>query len=335
MNNSFSGNRLADEGYVYVTYGEDKYLKHAVASVATLRRYDNQRPVAIFCSSRHQELLAEKNLDHLFTYVYNLPVENQSINGFKHNLYKFTPFQKNLFIDSDIVWCRYPDRLWVSLSAYPFTITGNQTADLFFGAPKGIRVLKDLFLGRRDRTLQRFNLTYLSRVQAGMIYISDTALAERVCNTSKEFFQQRGQTHFRSRREEEGRNDESCEWSLAMAMARLELQVIPWLNGYESPQLDFIENYTTYDEEFHNVKCLLYSNRFIYDLKGLKTPWLQKALIKFFSFFPGRGDYLYVTPYCLHFGWYHQKEPLNKFAEKCWHSLARNVQPELKKKTGV
>jgi len=321
MSNSFSGKKLADEGYVYVTYGDYKYLKHAVASVTTLRRYDKKRPVALFCSAGHQKLLKENSLDSLFTHLYELPEENQSINGFKHNLYKFTPFKKNLFIDSDILWCRQPDRLWVSLSAYSFTITGNQIADLFFGAPKGFAVLKDLFLGRRDRTLKRFDLTYLSRVQAGMIYISDMELAEKVCNTSKRFFEQRAQTHFRSRREEEGRNDESCEWSLAMAMAKLKLQVIPWLNGYESPQLDFIENYTTYDDEFHNVQCLFYSNRFIYDLKGLKSRWLQKSIIKLLSLIPGRGDYLYVTPYCLHFGWYHQKEPLNKFAERCWQTL--------------
>jgi hypothetical protein len=324
MSDSFSDKKLADEGYIYVTYGDQKYLKHAIASVTTLRRYDKHRSVALFCSAGHRELLIENSLEGIFTHVFELPSENQSINGFKHNLFKFTPFEKNLFIDSDVIWCRQPARLWTSLSAYDFTITGNQVADLFFGAPKGIKVLKDLVLGRRGKTLKRFGLTYLSRVQAGMIYIADTALARKVCDTSKDFFNKRDQTHFRSRREEKGRNDESCEWSLAMAMATMKLQVIPWLNGYESPQLDFIEHYTKYDDDFRNVECLVYSNRFIYDLKGLKTRWLQNLLIKLFSFIPGKGDYFYATPYCLHFGWYHQKEPLNTFSEKCWQELTRS-----------
>ena len=108
-----------------------------------------------------------------------------------------------------------------------------------------------------------------------------------------------------------------------MAMAKLEVQVIPWLNGYESPQLDFIESYTEYDKDFKKVKCLLFGDQFIYDLKGLKKRWLQKLLIRAFTLIPGKGDYLYVTPYCLHFGWFHQKEPLNDFSERCWQNLVK------------
>ena len=213
--------------------------------------------------------------------------------------------------------------MWKSFSGYSFTITGNQIADLFFGATKGVAILKDYFLGRRAKTLKNFDLTYLSRVQAGMIYTSDDNLAKQVCEQSKMFFDNRKETHFRSRIEEQGRNEESCEWSLAMAMAKLKLQVYPWLNGYESPQLDFIEDYTTYNQDFKEVECLVYSNRFVYDLKALKSKWLQTLLIKLLSLMPGKGDYLYVTPYCLHFGWYHQKEPLDKFSESCWHNLIK------------
>ena len=323
MSSSYSDTKLADEGYVYVTYGDHKYLKHAIASVITLRRYDEKRAVALFCSGDHKLLLEKYGIDDVFTHVFELPAENQSITGFKHNLHKFLPFQKNLFTDSDILWCKNPENLWNSLSGYSFTITGNQIADLFFGATKGIAVLKDYFLGYRKKTLKRFDLTYLSRVQAGMIYTSDDKLAKKVCDQSKHFFEKRDLTHFRSRKEEQGRKEESCEWSLAMAMAKLKLQVYPWLNGYESPQLDFIENYTKFDPEFNNVECLVYSDRFVYDFKALKTNWLRSALINLFSLLPGKGDFLYVTPYCLHFGWYHQKEPLNKFSEACWQKLQK------------
>ncbi len=321
MDYSFSGESLADEGYIYSTYGKLKYLKHATASVKTLRRYDKERPVVLFCSEEHKEILNDQNIDHLFTHIFHLPEEYRSITGFKHNVYRFLPFKRNLFLDSDILWCKDPDNLWKQFSAYSFTITGNQTSDPFFGAPKGLSVLKDIFLGRRERTLKRFDITYLSRVQSGLIFAQDYDLTKEVCELAKEMLSRRAETHFRSRKEEEGRTEESCEWSFAMAMAKLEVQVIPWVNGYESPQLDFIESYTEYDEDFKNVKCLLFGNRFIYDLKGLKNRWLQKILIQTFTSIPGKGDYLYVTPYCLHFGWYHQKEPLNDFSERCWESL--------------
>ena len=181
----------------------------------------------------------------------------------------------------------------------------------------------DLLLRRRNRTLKRFDLTYLSRVQSGLIFAEDYDLTKKVCKLAQEMLSRRGETHFRSRKEEKGRSEESCEWSLAMAMSKLEIQVLPWLNGFESPQLDFIENYTKYDKDFKDVKCLFFGNRFIYDLKGLKKRWLQKILIRVFTSIPGKGDYLYVTPYCLHFGWYHQKEPLNNFSERCWQNLIK------------
>lgn len=323
MDNFFDGKKFAFEGYVFVTYGETKYLMNVIASVTTLRRYDMQRPIVLFCSSEHFDLLNKFDISDLFSDVFTLPPKNQSINGFKHNLFRFLPFERNLIVDSDTIWCKNPDNLWNSLSGYDFTITGNQKADLFFGSTKGFSVLGDILLMKRKRTLKRFNLTYLSRVQAGIIYVADTSLAETVCNEAKKFFIDKKFTHFRSRKEEAGRNDESCEWSLAMAMSKLKLQVYPWLNGFESPQLDYIDTFTIHDGDFSNVRCLLYNDRFVYDLKGLQTKWLQKLLLKIVTLLPGKGDYMYVTPYCLHFGWYHQKKYLVAFSEQTWQQVTR------------
>ncbi|TVQ04953.1 MAG: hypothetical protein EA359_04555 [Balneolaceae bacterium] len=321
MNFNFNGAKLASEGYIYFTYGDKKYLLNALASVTTLRRYDASRRVVLFCSHEHKMLLEENAIEKEFDYIFLLPHENQSINGFKHNLHQFLPFERNIIIDSDTIWCKNPDALWCSFACYGFTITGNQKADLFFGSSKGLSVLVDILLFKRQRTLKRFNLTYLSRVQAGMIYISDAKLAENVCEEAKKFFEDKNFTHFRSRKEESGRNDESCEWSLSMAMSRLKLQVYPWLNGYHSPQLDYIDSFTIHDENFNNISYLLYSDRFVYDLKGLKSKWLQKILLKLITYMPGKGDYMYVTPYCLHFGWMHQKKYLRDFSERTWQKL--------------
>lgn len=323
MDHDLNGIKLAAEGYVFVTYGENKYLKNALSSVTTLRRYDTQRPVVLFCSPEHHKLLKEHAIDDIFNFIFQLPAENQSIIGFKHNLHQFLPFNKNLIIDSDTLWCKNPDSLWNSLSGYGFTITGTQKADLFFGSSKGFSILGDLLMMKRQRTLKKFNLTYLSRVQAGMIYVSDHKLAEIVCGEAKNFFKDRNFTHFKSRKEETGRDDESCEWSLAMAMAKLKLQVFPWLNGFESPQLDYIDTFTIHDEDYKNVRCLFYSDRLVYDLKGLQIRWLQKFFLKFLTSIPGKGDYMYVTPYCLHFGWMHQKKYLREFTEKNWQQLTQ------------
>ncbi len=310
------------EGYVYHTYGPDRYVRHAVASVLTLRRYDPDRPVALYCPPSHKTLLERYGLDTLFQRLAILPEPNRSIVGFKHHLHDFMPFDRCLYVDSDMVWCRNPDPLWIQLSALPFTATGQERADFFFGGPKGVGVLVDILLDRRRRTMRRFGLTHLPRVQAGMMYSQDREVTRTVCETAAYFLRRRDETHFRSRLNE-GRSEESCEWSIAMAMSRLNLSTVPWFQGLHSPQLDFIEGLTEYDPDFTKVVCRYYSDQFVYSLRGIAYPGLRDFLLALFSGLPGRGDYLSVTPFVIHFGWLHHKQPFYDFSTRTWELLTQ------------
>lgn len=321
MLTSLQKNKKGKEGYVYVSYGHPKYLKHTIASVVSLRRYDKSRPVAIVCSEKQRTILAEKGLESIFDYIYPLPEEHASIVGFKHNVYQYLIFERNLFLDSDIVWCKNPDSLWTSFSPFEFTITGNLISDSFFGSAKGAGILKDLLFGRRKRTLKKFGLTYLSRVQSGMMYASDYEMTKKVCRLAGEMLDRKEETHFRSRKMEQGRTMESCEWSLAMAMSKLNVPVYPWMQGHNSPQIDYIEDLTEHDDDFQYVSCKYYCDDFVYSLRGLKSVGLRSMMINLMSLIPGRGDYLNTTPYCIHFGWYHQKTPFFAFSELVWKKL--------------
>ncbi len=310
------------EGYVLHTYGPERFVRHAVASVTTLRRYDTTRPVALYCPPAHRAVLEHHGLDDHFTLIQPLPEEHRSIVGFKHHLHRFKPWDRSLFVDADVVWCRDPDPLWQQLSAFKFTATGAERADFFFGGPKGAGVVVDYLLDRRRQTLAHFGLNYLPRVQAGMIYAQDDALTREISQRAAEYLNRADETHFRSRLNE-GRSEESCEWSLAMAMSRLDLPIFPWQQGHNSPQLDFIEGMTTHDAEFREVSCRYYTTPFIYTLRGLKTEWVRNTLIRLATRLPGRGDYMEVTPYALHFGWLHHKQPFYDFATRTWTRLLR------------
>jgi len=323
MLKSVQQKRLAQEGYVYATYGHPRYLKHAVASVVSLRRYDEDRPVALACTEKHQNILEEHGLTDIFDYIHILPEENTSIVGFKHHLHEFMFFEKNIFLDSDIIWCKEPENLWKSFEPYPFTVTGTQISDNFFGGPKNIGILADILFRRRKRTLDHFGLTYLSRVQTGLVYAQDYSLTKKVCELAQKMLDRKDETHFRSRTLEQGRSEESCEWSMAMAMSKLDLPVYPWLQGHTSPQLDYISDLTSHDADFEYVVCKYYSDRFVYNFRGLKSTLLRKLLTYIFSLIPGKGDYLKTTPYCLHFGWYHQKQPFFEFSERTWNRLKK------------
>ncbi len=318
------------EGYVLHTYGSERYVRHAVAAVVTLRRHDQERPVALFCPPSHRAYLEEHGLAGLFDHLALLPEAHRSIVGFKHHLHRFMPFDRCLFVDADMVWCSNPGSLWQRLGAYSFTATGLERADFFFGGPKGWGVLVDILLDRRRRTMRRFGITHLPRVQAGMIYAADSGVTRDVCETAASFLQRRGETHFRSRLNE-GRSEESCEWSLAMAMSRLGLPIFPWHQGASSPQLDFIEGLTQYDPDFRNVTCRYYSDRHVYSIRGVRNAALRDRLIALFSQIPGRGDYQDITPVALHFGWLHHKKPFFAFSDRVWTQRTRRTEPVLAK----
>lgn len=313
------------EGYVLHTYGPERFVRHAVASVVSLRRHDADRPVALFCPASHRKTLEDHGVADLFQDIGHLPDEHASIVGFKHHLHRFMPYERCLFMDADIIWCRDPEPLWQQLRAYTFTATGLERADFFFGGPKGWQVAIDFLLNRRQRTMQRFGITHLPRVQAGMIYSGDRQTTRKACETAASFLAQREATHFRSRLKE-GRSEESCEWSLAMAMSRLDLPVLPWLQGQLSPQLDFIDGLTTFDPDFRNVRYRYYSDRFVYSLRGIRHAGLRNFMIDLVSRLPGRGDYLEFVPISLHFGWLHFKQPFQAFSDRVWATSARHAE---------
>jgi len=308
------------EGYVYHCYGDDGYLRHTVASVVTLRRYDRRRPIALYCPPRHQALLHQHGLGSLFHVQGCLPDEECSIVGFKHNLHKYKPFDKCLYLDSDMIWCRSPDRLWVQLAPYSFTATGIDLADAYFGGPKGASVFWDWIRNRRGTTMRHFGLTHLPRIQAGMIYAHDSAVTADLCRSAAAFLGQRSQTHFRSRLTE-GRKEESCEWSLAMAFSAMRIPIFPWFQGYDSPQLDFVAGLTQHDPAFEQVVCKFYCDRFTYSLRSLADQRLRDTLLSIFSSIPGKGDFMQVTPFILHFGWLRYKQVFTNFAASVWKDL--------------
>ncbi|WP_340104850.1 hypothetical protein [Rhodohalobacter sp. 8-1] len=306
------------EGYIYTSYGKEKYLRSAFVSALTIRRYDKARPIALICSQEHADIIDSIGLKDVFDRIEILDEKHQSIVGFKHNLHHYMPFERNMYLDSDMIWCRHPDNLWHAFKPYGYTITGQDSADVFYGAPKNAKVFLDVLLRRRQRTVRKFGLSHLYRVQTGIMYAADKDLTRKVNDLAAHYLKQKEKTHFVSRTTEAGRSLESCEWSLGMAMSKLELFVYPWFNGYESPQLDYIHGMVEHDQDYIDVVVQYFCNPFIQALRGLKSKALRNFVLSFFSLLPRSMDHMWVTPYVLHFGWKHQKEHFFEFAEQQW-----------------
>ena len=307
------------EGYVLHTYGPEHYLKSAVASALTIRRYDSHRPIALFTDQSSVDRLRSLGLASLFSPLETLPEEHQSIVGFKHHLYHFHPFDRCLFVDADMIWCRDPDPLWKQLSAFEFTGTGVTSADFFFGAPKRAGVIIQFLTNQRRRTIRRFGVTYLPRVQAGMLYSGNLEECKRVCLEAEILLSRKAETHFHSRLDE-GRNEESCEWSFALAFARLKIPIFPWYQGRNTPQMDYIADFVEHDDNFDEVSCHYFSQSFANRLRELETPRIRDVLLRLYSSIPGKSDHMKITPFVLHFGWLKYKDIFNKLADRLWEN---------------
>jgi len=314
---------LYNQGYIFSSYGKLSYLRDVIITVESIRRFDKERGVALFCSEEHKEFILENNLEHFFDVIELLAPEYRSITGFKHNTHLFMVFSENLFLDSDMIFCKSPNLMWKQLEPYPYTATGVESADVFFGSHKGVRILVDIILRKRQRTLKRFGLSHLYRIQSGIIYAKDKVVTTEVNELAKSYLSQMDKTHFISRKNERGRTLDSCEWSLGMAMSKLKLFVYPWFNGYQSLQLDFITDFTKYDAEFREVECLYYCNPFIYSFRGIQQKWIRNMLIKIAGLLPKGRDHFWVTPYILHFGWKHEKETFETYAKNKWAILLK------------
>jgi hypothetical protein len=115
---------------------------------------------------------------------------------------------------------------------------------------------------------------------------------------------------------------------MAMAMSKLRLQVYPWFMGYNSPQLDYVDTLTTHDPDFKEVHCTFYCTRWIYEIRSFPKPGVRMTLLRSLAALLRRRDHLIVTPFVLHFGSLHQKQPFYDFSERTWEGITqREAQP--------
>ena len=104
-------------------------------------------------------------------------------------------------------------------------------------------------------------------------------------------------------------------------MSHHKTPIFPWFQGHNSAQLDFIDGLTDYDPDFNNVTVDLYCDPFINSLRGIPNEKIRRRITKILSSWPGKGDLMKVTPFVIHFGWLHQKQPFYNFADRVWAQL--------------
>ena len=152
---------------------------------------------------------------------------------------KYWFFDQQIYLDSDILWCKHPNVLWKAFEPHNICAIGHPKAGGTFGYCYGKEYISNILLFKRKRTLRKFNLKGIPRISAIAIFSKNRDITASACQQARWFFTQKHLTHFNGGKNIRIDNEESCEWSMAMAWAKFHLSVIKFVQK----DIVYISNY--------------------------------------------------------------------------------------------
>ena len=115
----------AEQGYLFIAFGPDRYLHMAAACVLSLRRGDPHRPCQLVCD--RDDLGAYAPLFQVVTRAH----EQGDFRGplAKLRAYEYSQFEATMFVDCDCLCVgRWMDEEWRLVQGRDFTLPSNAAA---------------------------------------------------------------------------------------------------------------------------------------------------------------------------------------------------------------
>ena len=113
----------ADRGYVTLAVGNPRYLELAVDMRLSMREQDDL-PVALVADER-LAAAAEERYPGVFDAVTVLPERFRAHRGIKYGVAIASPYERNIFIDSDCIVMGSLDRFWEALEGEEMALVGR------------------------------------------------------------------------------------------------------------------------------------------------------------------------------------------------------------------
>lgn len=110
-------------GYVTLAVGDPRYLDMAVDMRLSLAEHDSL-PVALIADDRLAEA-ARSRYSGVFDHVRVLPERFRAHRGIKYGVAAASPFERNIFIDSDCIVMAPLDRFWEELDGTDMAFVGE------------------------------------------------------------------------------------------------------------------------------------------------------------------------------------------------------------------
>ena len=150
-------------GFITMAFGKDKYIQQAEVLARSLRRHMPNHPIAIVTD--------RPDPGPLFDIV--IPIDQFSVAGtfLKTGLYRYSPFSKTLFIDSDCIVARDFSEELRKISSYEFSPVVSRYLS------KGD---KDVFISDVGRAIEVLNGTPFPKFNGGIYFYRKGDFAREV-----------------------------------------------------------------------------------------------------------------------------------------------------------
>jgi hypothetical protein len=107
------------QGLITIAYGPEKYIRMARALALSYRRQNPRRPFAVVTDNGNA-----RALEHYFDVVIPLNATYGLGVVQKLSVDRYSPFDETLFVDSDCIFYKSPERIWRLYAGKDFTVRG-------------------------------------------------------------------------------------------------------------------------------------------------------------------------------------------------------------------
>ncbi len=202
---------VAKEGYLTLAVGDKKYLEMALNLALSIKLKDH-RPI---CLLHDKDKIPEKYQQY-FNRLIKIQPEDLIVGCTnKIKLFKYSPFEKTLFIDADSLLIKNDiDFFWNELKKYHFTVQGTKKIEGSWG-PIEIKSY-----------ISKMHLPYLYITNSGIMYFDKSEISKKVFNKMNYYYAyERDKVSWQFKGVAGQYQDEPI---ISTAMAYYKIEAFPW-----------------------------------------------------------------------------------------------------------
>jgi hypothetical protein len=176
------------EGLMTIAFGSQRYIRMAQALARSYRRHNSKRPFAVVTDEANLDVMGE-HFDEV------IPVRPEYGSGVVQKLSadRYSPFDRTLFVDSDCLFYKHPDRIWEIYTGKPFRMRGWRylTGSTDYEEQHRYDWVKDT-----TSFLRINNITRLPHFNSGVFYFERSDTAVKVFTIARSLYERRDSLGF-------------------------------------------------------------------------------------------------------------------------------------------